>query len=132
MRTNILLQYHTHNISIHPQARNLTLPSSLTGLSAPSIALGMAGNALMLPRALFVRDYIWLFGSAWGCLAMGWGQLLSLKLGEGEGEGGEHMIFFFWTENYRFIIHINHPYCDSKELTLNTYITSFLYIYEWK
>jgi hypothetical protein len=41
----------------------------------------MTGNALMVPRALFTRDVIWLTGSTWGCTLMGWGVMLSLFLG---------------------------------------------------
>jgi hypothetical protein len=37
---------------------------------------------MMVPRALFTRDVIWLTGSSWGSMMMGWGVMLSLFLGE--------------------------------------------------
>lgn len=37
-------------------------PSSLAGLSLATIQLASAGNALMVPRALFTRDWVWLVG----------------------------------------------------------------------
>eukprot|EP00976_Prorocentrum_cordatum_P017690 356109-Prorocentrum_minimum.AAC.1 len=40
----------------------------------------MAGNAAMIPRALFTRDVIWLAGCTWGATLMGWAQLLSFHL----------------------------------------------------
>jgi hypothetical protein len=43
--------------------------------------LALVGNAVCIPRALFTRDPAWTFGSTWGCLLMGWAQLLSLYLG---------------------------------------------------
>lgn len=43
--------------------------------------LALVGNAACIPRALFTRDPAWTFGSTWGCLMMGWAQLLSLHLG---------------------------------------------------
>jgi hypothetical protein len=39
--------------------------------------LALAGNALMVPRAMFVRDVVWLSGTTWACVA-GWGQLFSM------------------------------------------------------
>jgi hypothetical protein len=53
----------------------------LKGLSILSSVLAMTGNALMVPRALYTRDVIWLTGSTWGSLLMGWGVMLSLFLG---------------------------------------------------
>ena len=52
-------------------------PANLAGLSAMSLLLGTAGNALMAPRALYVRDPVWLVGSSWGSV-MGWAQLATL------------------------------------------------------
>lgn len=45
-----------------------------------SIMLGMLGNGLMVPRALFTGDKIWFIGVGWGPLT-GWIQLLSLYIG---------------------------------------------------
>ena len=56
-------------------------PTSLAALSLTTIQLAAAGNALMVPRALYLRDAVWLTGSAWGCLVFGWAQMLSLTLG---------------------------------------------------
>ncbi|GMH39481.1 hypothetical protein BSKO_07379 [Bryopsis sp. KO-2023] len=61
--------------------RNFMDPSSLQGLSMGTILLAMAGNGLMVPRALRTRDKIWLTGTLWGSLLMGWAQLLSMHLG---------------------------------------------------
>lgn len=61
--------------------KNFTDPSSLEGLSIGTIVLAMTGNGLMVPRALKTRDKIWLTGSLWGSLMMGWAQLLSMYLG---------------------------------------------------
>ena len=61
-------------------ASNFANPQTLEGLSILSALLAMTGNALMVPRALFTRDVIWLTGSTWGCTLMGWGVMLSLFL----------------------------------------------------
>ena len=45
------------------------------------MALGLAGNSLMVPRALLTKDRIWLLGATWATLAAGWAQLLSMYLG---------------------------------------------------
>ncbi|PNW74698.1 hypothetical protein CHLRE_12g486600v5 [Chlamydomonas reinhardtii] len=57
--------------------RNLLEPQSLEGLSVGTMLLALLGNALMVPRALFVRDVVWLSGTCWACVA-GWGQLFSM------------------------------------------------------
>ena len=62
------------------QVQNLHNPSGLAGLSVASLLLAVSGNGLMAPRALLLRDPVWLAGSAWGCF-MGWAQLLTLLLG---------------------------------------------------
>ena len=62
-------------------ASNFARPATLEGLSVWSSLLAMLGNALMVPRALYTRDVIWLTGSTWGCTLMGWGVMLSLFLG---------------------------------------------------
>eukprot|EP00210_Caulerpa_lentillifera_P003033 g2895.t1 len=61
-------------------ACNFADPSSLTGLSLGTILLAMCGNGLMVPRALYTRDKIWLTGTLWSSLMMGWAQLLCLYL----------------------------------------------------
>lgn len=63
------------------QVRNFSDLSSLAGLSLGTMLLALVGNAVCIPRALFTRDPAWTFGSTWGCLLMGWAQLLSLYLG---------------------------------------------------
>ena len=62
------------------QMNNFAVPTSLEGLSLGTILLALVGNGLMVPRALFTRDSIWLLGSAWGS-AFGWLQLLSMFVG---------------------------------------------------
>ena len=75
---------------------NFANPSSLAGLSLNFSLLAMAGNGLMVPRALHTRDKIWLTGmcafcqtsfvdvtgcvtgTLWGSSMMGWAQLLCL------------------------------------------------------
>ena len=59
---------------------NFAVPTSLEGLSLGTILLALVGNGLMVPRALFTRDSIWLLGSAWGS-AFGWLQMLSMFVG---------------------------------------------------
>ena len=53
--------------------------SSWGGLSAATIALAMTGNCLMLPRALFTCDGVWLVGTIWA-IATGWTMLICLAL----------------------------------------------------
>ena len=73
------------------QVRNFTDPSSLEGLSLGTILLAMTGNGLMVPRALFTRDVIWLTGTLWGSLMMGWAQLLSMFIGQSETGWVDHI-----------------------------------------
>jgi hypothetical protein len=49
--------------------------------------LALAGNAACIPRALYTRDAAWAFGTTWGCIMMGWAQLLSLYLGVNPATG---------------------------------------------
>lgn len=78
------------------QVRNFSNLSGLGGLSAGTILLATLGNALCIPRALAARDAAWALGATWGCIGMGWLQLLCLALGRspetgcarGRGRGG--------------------------------------------
>lgn len=65
--------------------QNMRNPETLAGLSIASVLLGATGNALMMPRALHIRDRVWLLGSSWGTLVTGWGCLLSVQLLGGPG-----------------------------------------------
>ncbi|KAK9868469.1 hypothetical protein WJX84_006809 [Apatococcus fuscideae] len=56
---------------------NFSGTADLAGLSVGSLLLAMTGNGLMVPRALAMRDAVWLTGSTWGTL-LTWTQLLSL------------------------------------------------------
>ncbi len=64
------------------QVSNFSNPSTLEGVSMASLLLGMLGNGLMVPRALFTGDKIWFIGVLWGPLT-GWVQLLSLYVAYG-------------------------------------------------
>lgn len=64
----------------HVQVRNLAAPESLAGLSQATVLLAMVGNGMMVPRALYTRDAVWLAGSGWAGF-MGWCQVVSLFLG---------------------------------------------------
>lgn len=66
-----------------PVAQLATTWSDMTrihGLSIGTVALALAGNALMVPRALYTRDVIWLTGTLWGSLVMGWMQLVTFSV----------------------------------------------------
>lgn len=67
--------------------RNFQDPASLQGLSLATILLAASGNALMVPRALWTGDWVWLTGSMWGSLFFGWAQLLSMWLGRSPATG---------------------------------------------
>eukprot|EP00899_Mesostigma_viride_P000021 jgi/Mesvir1/10019/Mv03642-RA.1 len=53
-------------------------PSNLANMSITTTLLGMSGNALMIARALYTRDIIWLTGTVWAVAFMGWGVLFSM------------------------------------------------------
>ncbi|KAF7831538.1 maltose excess protein 1-like, chloroplastic isoform X1 [Senna tora] len=57
---------------------NFLNPENIRGLSALSILLAMIGNGLMIPRALFIRDFMWFLGSAWATLLYGYGNIACL------------------------------------------------------
>ena len=50
-------------------------------------ALALLGNCLCVPRALWSRDAAWAFGTTWGALSMGWGNLLCCFLGRSAETG---------------------------------------------
>ncbi|KAK9271602.1 hypothetical protein L1049_001964 [Liquidambar formosana] len=57
---------------------NMLNPDNIKGLSAFSMLLAMIGNGLMIPRALFIRDFMWFTGSTWASIFYGWGNLICL------------------------------------------------------
>ncbi|KAJ9678309.1 hypothetical protein PVL29_020464 [Vitis rotundifolia] len=57
---------------------NFLSPENIKGLSAFSMLLAMIGNGLMIPRALFIRDFMWFLGSSWASIFYGWGNLICL------------------------------------------------------
>lgn len=57
---------------------NFLNPDNIKGLSAFSMLLAMMGNGLMIPRALFIRDFMWFLGSTWASLFYGYGNVLCL------------------------------------------------------
>ncbi|KAG6714499.1 hypothetical protein I3842_05G205300 [Carya illinoinensis] len=57
---------------------NFLNPDNIKGLSAFSMLLAMMGNGLMIPRALFIRDFMWFLGSSWASLFYGYGNILCL------------------------------------------------------
>ncbi|KAF3432626.1 hypothetical protein FNV43_RR23728 [Rhamnella rubrinervis] len=54
---------------------NFLNPDNIKGLSAFSMLLAMIGNGLMIPRALFIRDFMWFIGSSWASLFYGYGNI---------------------------------------------------------
>ncbi|KAL6761626.1 maltose exporter-like protein [Haematococcus lacustris] len=70
--------------------RNFLEPQSLQGLSVGTMLLALAGNMLMVPRALLVQDRVWLAGTSWACVA-GWGQLLSMALRQSPATGAQYL-----------------------------------------
>ncbi|KAJ6763374.1 MALTOSE EXCESS PROTEIN 1 CHLOROPLASTIC-RELATED [Salix purpurea] len=57
---------------------NFLNPDNIKGLSAFSMLLAMIGNGLMIPRALFIRDFMWFTGSTWAALFYGYGNILCM------------------------------------------------------
>ncbi|CAL9009064.1 unnamed protein product, partial [Prunus brigantina] len=57
---------------------NFLNPDNIKGLSAFSMLLAMIGNGLMIPRALFIRDFMWFTGSTWASLFYGYGNIVCL------------------------------------------------------
>ncbi len=50
---------------------NYTHPEGMAGISVATLLLAMAGNLLMLPRAVLTKNLIWYTGSGWGVYAGG-------------------------------------------------------------
>ncbi|KAL2920427.1 Maltose excess protein 1 chloroplastic [Bienertia sinuspersici] len=59
---------------------NFLNPENIKGLSSLTMLLAMTGNGLMIPRALFTRDFMWFLGSSWASFLYGWGNLLCMYL----------------------------------------------------
>ncbi|KAL9225210.1 hypothetical protein vseg_001159 [Gypsophila vaccaria] len=59
---------------------NFLNPDNIKGLSASTMLLAVLGNGLLIPRSLFVRDFMWFTGSCWATFLYGWGNLLCLFL----------------------------------------------------
>ncbi|XP_015871744.3 maltose excess protein 1-like, chloroplastic isoform X2 [Ziziphus jujuba] len=57
---------------------NFLSPDNIKGLSASSMLLAMVGNGLMIPRALFIRDFMWFTGSSWATFFYGYGNIVCL------------------------------------------------------
>ncbi|KAL5568301.1 hypothetical protein UlMin_024876 [Ulmus minor] len=57
---------------------NFLNPDNIKGLSAFSMLLAMIGNGLMIPRALFIRDFMWFLGSSWASFFYGYGNIVCL------------------------------------------------------
>ncbi|MDX6770007.1 MAG: S8 family serine peptidase [Elusimicrobiota bacterium] len=57
---------------------NLTNPAGMAGIAIGTLLLAMAGNLLMLPRAMHTKNLVWFTGSAWGVAMGGWAVLLTL------------------------------------------------------
>jgi hypothetical protein len=61
---------------------NLLNPSNIKGLSSQTVLLAMSGNAMLQPRAIFIRDFMWYAGTQWGCLLAGVGNLLAMYMND--------------------------------------------------
>ncbi|GAY43214.1 hypothetical protein CUMW_072800, partial [Citrus unshiu] len=72
---------------------NFLNPDNIKGLSASSMLLAMIGNGLLIPRALFIRDFMWFTGSSWATLFYGYGNLLILSLADDVQHEGDSDIF---------------------------------------
>lgn len=59
---------------------NLANPAGMAGIAIGTLFLAMAGNMLMLPRAMHTKNHIWFIGSAWGVVMGGWAVLLTMML----------------------------------------------------
>lgn len=59
---------------------NLSNPAGMAGIAVGTLLLAMAGNLLMLPRAIYTKNVVWFTGSAWGVVMGGWAVLLTMFL----------------------------------------------------
>ncbi|XP_074319543.1 maltose excess protein 1-like, chloroplastic [Silene latifolia] len=59
---------------------NYLNPDNIKGLSALSMLIAVLGNGLLIPRALFARDFMWFIGSSWATFVYGWGNLTCLYM----------------------------------------------------
>jgi len=66
------------SMAVSQLMNNLAHPEALLGLSVSTTLLIILGNGLMFPRAIFLRDFMWLIGISCGAAVQGWGVLLSL------------------------------------------------------
>ncbi len=57
---------------------NVVNPAGMSGIAIETLLLAMAGNLLMLPRAMHTKNAIWVTGSAWGVLVGGWAVMLTM------------------------------------------------------
>ncbi|XP_023006855.1 maltose excess protein 1-like, chloroplastic [Cucurbita maxima] len=57
---------------------NYLNPENIKGLSALTMLLALIGNGLTLPRALFIRDFMWFLGSSWAVLFYGYANIVCL------------------------------------------------------
>ncbi|RVW67182.1 Maltose excess protein 1-like, chloroplastic [Vitis vinifera] len=54
-----LLHFSSCGCQFSQMMTNFLSPENIKGLSAFSMLLAMIGNGLMIPRALFIRDFMW-------------------------------------------------------------------------
>ena len=66
------------SMAVSQLMHNLLHPEAVAGLSVSTTLLIILGNGLMFPRAVFLRDFMWLIGITCGAALQGWGVLLSL------------------------------------------------------
>ncbi len=57
---------------------NVSNPAGMAGIAIGTLLLAMAGNLLMLPRAMHTKNVVWFTGSAWGVVMGGWAVLLTM------------------------------------------------------
>uniref|UniRef100_A0A9I9DWR7 Maltose excess protein 1-like, chloroplastic n=1 Tax=Cucumis melo TaxID=3656 RepID=A0A9I9DWR7_CUCME len=102
---------------------NYLNPENIKGLSALTMLLALIGNGLVLPRALFIRDFMWFLGSGWAILFYGYANILCLYCCNGVSR--EFFIaataglfswigFFFWRDSV--VYGFNSPLTSLKEL----------------
>lgn len=53
------LYFTTKHLILFVQWTNYLNPENIKGLSALTMLLALIGNGLVLPRALFIRDFMW-------------------------------------------------------------------------